>query len=223
VPYSWDVRLGHKSREEALAELDDEIDEARVARILDALGVALPLPAPEEGRLVCHYVSETGVAPDELHRHLAARLPREVLPVPVRVEALPLTPNGKVDRAALPRAPRLREAPAPTSRPPRDGIERRLAEIWAEVLRVERVGAEDDFLELGGDSLAAIQIAARAEAAGLALTAVDVFRARTVARLAEAAGTAVPPASSPAPAARAELDAASRARLAALFGSRGGG
>ncbi|MFD1692303.1 phosphopantetheine-binding protein [Azotobacter chroococcum] len=85
----------------------------------------------------------------------------------VQLEALPLTVNGKVDRKALP-APEKTEAKRHEA--PQGEVEQALAEIWAQVLRVERVGRHDNFFELGGDSILTLQIIARARKRGLRFT-----------------------------------------------------
>ncbi|MFF4815699.1 non-ribosomal peptide synthase/polyketide synthase [Kitasatospora sp. NPDC001309] len=126
-----------------------------------------------------------------LRAHLAAELPDYMLPTAfVTVPALPLTANGKVDRRRLP-APDRAPAGGAAHRAPRTDAERALAGIWAELLGVERVGLDDDFFLLGGDSILSIQVVSRARAAGLALSPRDLFRHPTVAALAAAAGTAV--------------------------------
>ena len=101
----------------------------------------------------------------ELREYLRQRVPEYMVPSAiVRLERLPLTGNGKVDRKAL---------PAPEGRPegmeyeaPRTPVEEALAEIWAQVLRVERVGTRDDFFELGGDSIWALSVGGGTEAGG---------------------------------------------------------
>ena len=113
-------------------------------------------------RLVGYVVGADGDAPDtsELRSHLKRLLPDYMVPSAfVVLEALPLTVNGKVDRKAL---------PAPEGRPaeleyvaPRTPVEEMLAQIWAEVLGVERVGIHDNFFELGGHSLMAIRVVSR--------------------------------------------------------------
>ncbi|HEU0298513.1 MAG TPA: amino acid adenylation domain-containing protein, partial [Longimicrobium sp.] len=116
--------------------------------------------APGERRLVA-YVTGREVEAETLRAHLAGRLPEHMVPAAyVRLDALPLTPNGKVDRRALPApaddafARRGYEAP--------DGeTEETLAEIWAELLGVERVGRHDHFFRLGGHSLLATRLVAR--------------------------------------------------------------
>ncbi len=144
--------------------------------------------APGERRLVGYVVPREGEEPTagELREHLRARLPEHLVPgALVVLERVPLTPNGKVDRRALP-AP---EAGARSDRhvAPRTEAERVLGGIWAEVLRVERVGVEDNFFELGGDSILSIQVVARARKAGLHLTPRQLFEHPTVAELARLA------------------------------------
>ncbi|WP_370743388.1 amino acid adenylation domain-containing protein [Streptomyces sp. LUP47B] len=121
-------------------------------------------------------------APEELRRHLAASLPDYMVPAAlVPLDAFPLTPNGKIDRKALP-APDFEAAT--TAREPRDERETALCSLYREVLGLERVGIDDDFFALGGDSIMSIQLASRARRAGLVVSAKDVFEHRTVAALA---------------------------------------
>jgi acyl-coenzyme A synthetase/AMP-(fatty) acid ligase/acyl carrier protein len=112
--------------------------------------------APGDRRLVAYVVAEE-VGPAELRAHLKGRLPEYMVPGAVVVlEALPLTPSGKVARRALP-APEY--AAAETAHvAPRTPTEEVLAGIWAEVLRLERVGVHDSFFELGGHSLLATRV-----------------------------------------------------------------
>jgi len=97
----------------------------------------------------------------ELRQFLQQRLPDYMIPSHfVVLESLPLNPNGKVNRRALPK-PKINPAELSTFVAPRTAIEEILAGIWAEILRVECVGVDDNFLELGGHSLLAAQIIAR--------------------------------------------------------------
>ena len=145
-------------------------------------------------RLAAHLVPADGrAAPSAsaLRAHLAADLPDYMLPAAfVTVPRLPLTGNGKVDRRRLP-APDWSAGADSAYRPPNTGAERVLAAVWAELLGVERVGVDDNFFMLGGDSILSIQVVSRARAAGLALSPRDLFRHPTVAALATAAGAAV--------------------------------
>jgi amino acid adenylation domain-containing protein len=125
--------------------------------------VAAREDAPGEARLVGYVVPAEGeVDIGELRAWLRARLPAHLVPEAlVALDALPLTPAGKVDRAALP-VPGGPAAAAPVA--PRTPAEEALARIWAETLRVERVGVRDDFFELGGQSILATRLLARVRA-----------------------------------------------------------
>src|SRR6185436_1161428 len=117
--------------------------------------------AAGELSLVAWFIPRRPVSPQELREHLQTRLPVSMIPsVLVEMEILPRTPNGKLDRAALP-DPEAAGAAAPGSVPPRTPVEELLAGIWASVLRVERVGAFDNFFDLGGHSLAATAVTAQ--------------------------------------------------------------
>jgi hypothetical protein len=117
---------------------------------------------PNDKRLVGYI---TGSAdPAHARTALAERLPAYMVPAAVVViEALPLTPNGKLDTRALP-AP---EYTGSGYRAPGDPVEGILAGIYAQVLGVERVGVDDSFFDLGGDSILSMQVVARARAAGV--------------------------------------------------------
>ena len=110
----------------------------------------------------------------------------------VVLERLPLTPNGKLDRRALP-APELR-GEGSSYRGPRTPAEEILCGLFAEVLGVVRVGIEDNFFALGGDSIVSIQLVSRARRAGVLLTPRAVFQHQTVEALARAVDAAAVPA-----------------------------
>src|SRR5690606_15666262 len=130
------------------------------------------------------------IAADTLTGWAAARLPAHMVPAEyVVLPRLPLTASGKLDRRALP-------APAPpsaaTGRAGRadaaaDAVERRLAELFAEVLALPAVGLDDDFFALGGESILALHLVGRARWAGLAIGAPDVYEHGTVRALAAVA------------------------------------
>jgi acyl carrier protein len=134
-------------------------------------------------RLLVAYVAGE-VAADELREHLRGRLPEHMLPgAIVRLDELPLTANGKLDRKALP-APELGPAEERYVAP-RTPVEEVLAGIWAEVLRLERVGVHDNFFELGGHSLLATRVASRIrEVFAIELPLRALFEGPTVAELA---------------------------------------
>lgn len=141
----------------------------------------------EEQRIVAYWVAKQQPAPaiSELRHFLGQNLPQYMIPATfVQLPALPLTPNGKVDRKALPAPDYVRPELDKQFIAPRTPIEAKLAQIWAEVLRVEQVGIEDNFFELGGDSILTIQIVAKANQAGLRLTAKQLFQYQNIAELA---------------------------------------
>ncbi|MER7764187.1 amino acid adenylation domain-containing protein [Streptomyces sp. NPDC097619] len=135
-------------------------------------------------RLVAHLVADRELTAGELRSHLTGSLPDHMVPaVFLTHEALPLTPSGKVDRRALP-APEADAVHLGTAyAAPRDTTEETLATIWAEVLRVDRVGVHDNFFDLGGDSILAIQVVSRARQAGLRLTSKTLFLHQSIAAL----------------------------------------
>ncbi|MFB6583975.1 amino acid adenylation domain-containing protein, partial [Streptomyces sp. NPDC056402] len=146
---------------------------------------------PGDKRLVAYLVPVDGtdVDVDGLRAHARTALPDYMVPSAfVVMDELPLTINGKLDRRALP-VPDYTTTTT-TSREPVTEQERILASLFADVLGLERVGVEDSFFELGGDSISSIQLVARARAAGLVVSARDVFRCRTVAELAVVAESA---------------------------------
>ncbi|MCO6714078.1 amino acid adenylation domain-containing protein, partial [Streptomyces sp. CHB19.2] len=161
---------------------------------------------PGARRLVAYLVAEPGRAldPRALRAHAASGLPEFMVPAAfVVLDALPLTANGKLDRRALP-------APAPAAadrgdRPrtaPRTATERTLAAIWSEVLHAGEVGADDDFFDLGGDSVLALQVVTRLRAAtSVALPWRALFERPVLAELAATADAAAEGSEAPAPAA----------------------
>ncbi|MGW5134444.1 amino acid adenylation domain-containing protein [Streptomyces sp. NPDC004135] len=164
---------------------------------------------PGELRLVAYVVprpgrdAPTGTA---LRRFLARSLPAALVPSGfVAVPALPVNSSGKVDRGALP-PPVV--APQTAYSPPETPVQRMLADVCAAVLGTERVGVDDDFFDLGGDSLTSVRLVAEARSAGLEVTPKDVFARPTVRSLAEAARPLAPPATrthAPAPRSRYPL------------------
>ena len=181
------------------AEIEAAI--ARLEGVRDAVVVAR-----EEGGerfLVAYVVAAPGAAPGlaaRLRPLLAAALPDAMVPALfVDLPALPVTPNGKVDRQALP-APRRQDAE--TGAAPRNPVEEVLAGLWAELLRQDRVGVQDNFFDLGGHSLLATQLVSRVRTAfGVELSVRQLFENPTLERLAtvvaaqdasSSAGVAIP-------------------------------
>ena len=115
-------------------------------------------------RLVAYYIAHpgSGVRADEIRRFIESKLPERIAPaILIELTEFPLTPNGKVDRSRLPKG-----ASAPTDEhrgyaAPRTPLEQYVADIWKEVLGVERIGLEDNFFTLGGHSLLVIRAIGR--------------------------------------------------------------
>ncbi|MEV7551149.1 non-ribosomal peptide synthase/polyketide synthase [Amycolatopsis sp. NPDC089917] len=138
---------------------------------------------PRVKQLVAYVVSTVDRA--ELRRFAAGTLPEYMVPAAfVTLDALPKLSNGKLDRKALP-APDYAELAG--GRAPETASEKALCALFAEVLDVPELGADDDFFALGGDSIVAMRLVGRARAAGLKITPHEVFARRTVAALAEVA------------------------------------
>jgi amino acid adenylation domain-containing protein len=176
---------------EAALSLHPEVREAAV--------VVREVSGPGDRRLVGYFVPRRGSAAEagdalagELRAFLSGRLPEYMVPwALVPLDAFPLTPSGKLDRRNLP-APeavrRLGAEPAPLRGP----VEEVLAGIWAEVLGVERVGADDNFFELGGHSLLATRVMSRLRSAfDIAMPLRALFEASTLADLAAQVETAL--------------------------------
>ena len=158
------MRLGQKTRDEALAELDDDLDETRVQQIMAQIGYTEPRQGDETSinRLAAYYVSERPLTAAELRAHLAKWLPDYMLPTYcVRLDKLPLTSNGKIDRQALPTYCYENIQGTHDSVGPRTETEKALAVIWSELLYVGNIGVNDDFFDLGGQSLVAIKAVSR--------------------------------------------------------------
>ena len=143
---------------------------------------------PAGTRLVAFYVADPGrsAAAGELRSFLQTMLTETVLPAAfVPLPALPLTPNGKIDRAAL-REMEETPAAAPAHRAPRTEVEGLLADLWAQLLRRESVSMGDNFFDLGGHSLVAMQLIARIRGVfDVELSINDFLDAPTLAGLAE--------------------------------------
>ena len=126
----------------------------------------------------------------DLRKFLRERLPHYMLPTSfVILEEFPITPTGKVDRLALQalKKPKLKRGQDYV--PPRNVTERVLVEIWSELLGVEHVGIDDDFFELGGDSILSIQVVARANQAGIRFRPAQLFEYKTISEIAAVAGS----------------------------------
>ncbi|WP_100520561.1 non-ribosomal peptide synthetase [Mycobacteroides abscessus] len=139
---------------------------------------------PGDKRLVGYIMGTAD--PVEARNALAERLPAYMVPAAVVVlDALPLTVNGKLDKRALP-APEYRSV-GTDYRAPSGPVEKVLADIYAQVLGVDRVGVDESFFDLGGDSILSMQVVSRARAAGVHCRPRDIFVEQTVSGVAAVA------------------------------------
>lgn len=124
---------------------------------------------------------------DELRDRLREKLPEYMVPSAfVILDALPLTPNGKVDRRALPVPDNLRPELASTYQPPQSQIEQEIAKVWQTVLHLEKVGVNDNFFDLGGNSLLMVQVTNKLQAIFQRnLSVVAMFQHPTISSLAQ--------------------------------------
>ncbi|HYW09021.1 MAG TPA: amino acid adenylation domain-containing protein, partial [Longimicrobium sp.] len=172
-----------------LREIEAQLREH--AHVREAVVIARE-DSPGDQRLVAYYVAADGVAEiDALRTHLGGRLPEYMVPAAyVRLDSLPLTPTGKLHRRALP-APSGDAFARGGYEAPAGDTEVALAEIWSDVLGVERVGRNDSFFELGGHSLLAIRVISRVrQVLGVEAALGDVFARPTLADFARELETA---------------------------------
>ncbi|WP_420643163.1 amino acid adenylation domain-containing protein [Candidatus Leptofilum sp.] len=142
--------------------------------------------AAGEKRLVAYLVLDPAqpLTVTELRHYLQPKLPVYMIPaVFVMLDAFPLTTNGKIDRHALPEPDEARVDLERPYTPPRTPNEETLANIWGRVLNVPRVGIDDNYFELGGDSIRSVQILSQAKQAGLNFSVEQLFDLQTIAQL----------------------------------------
>jgi amino acid adenylation domain-containing protein/non-ribosomal peptide synthase protein (TIGR01720 family) len=140
---------------------------------------------PQGVRRLVAYVVGDALDPTHLRAHLNVSLPDYMIPAAfVFVDVLPLTANGKLNIRALPEPPSESGQALDTHDAPRNEFERTLHEIWSEILGIDRIGIHQDFYALGGESLLALRMVAKATEAGLSLRLRDLFEHRTIAALA---------------------------------------
>ncbi|MFC7896907.1 amino acid adenylation domain-containing protein [Streptomyces sp. NPDC057381] len=157
-------RLDHQVKLRGLRIEPGEI-EAALTTHQDVERCVVLLRGEEADRRLIAYLTTEGPLPPsvgELRRHLLDRVPDHMVPSAfVLMDELPLQPSGKLDRAALPDPAAVRPELSGAYTEPADPLERVLAGIWAEVLELDRVGATDDFFDLGGHSLLVTQVVSR--------------------------------------------------------------
>ena len=175
-------------RTRALRRRIESLSDAQRQALADALGRAGEYRPLE--RLVGFVVLDGASAPNDeaLRSFLGERLPDYAIPSRfVALERLPRTAAGKLDRKALAQVPGTELGAHPANRgptPPRTELEAKLAAIWKDVLKVNDVGVDDDFFEIGGDSLLSIRVIARAGREGIRISPERFFERATIAHMA---------------------------------------
>ena len=202
LPYSWDVRMGHKTRSQALDELDDRIDTNHVHRTLQVIDYEPKSSRRESNdvqQLTAFYVTagtndDIADIPAAELRDLAARtLPAQLVPSRfVRLEELPLLPSGKLDESALPwDGGSSADGDTDQHVEPSGPVESFLAEVWEHELGLQgtrQVGGSSDFFALGGTSLGAMEVMVRlCQEFDIDLPLESPFKHRTLRELARVA------------------------------------
>ncbi len=185
LPYSWDVRLGHKTRQDVLDELNDEIDEEDVNSHLEEIGYWPKIN--EAGGSVLHawFTGSDQLDLRALTDWLGERLPEYMLPRRFdHLDSMPLNAHGKVDRRALENLKSRRPKTA-SSEPPQTPTETLVAGLWKQYTEVGEVCRQDNFFQLGGDSLSAIRCAMELRRKGFETEPADLFRVPELAAFAE--------------------------------------
>ncbi len=175
------------------------VERGEIERVLQShseVREAVVVAQQHEGgaRLIAYFTDRHGYVPEAqaLSSFLHDRLPGYMVPAAfVHLAALPHTPNGKLDLNALPDPDRLVAASAAYVAP-RNELEAALADICQQVLKRERIGVQDNFFQIGGDSILSLQIVSRANQQGIRLSAKQIFESETIERMAQVATRGVP-------------------------------
>ncbi|UZD23485.1 amino acid adenylation domain-containing protein [Algoriphagus halophytocola] len=156
-PYSWDVRVGHKKREETIHELNDHLSIAEIKNLMQEIGYD---PRENSQELRAYFKANQSVQIDQIVSHLRSHLPTTMIPSYFQqVDSFPLSPNGKVDKKALVKERvKLSKSDTEVVQKPKNKIEQLIHDTYSAVLKLEAIDVTDSFISLGGNSLAAIRI-----------------------------------------------------------------
>ena len=187
-PYSWDVRLGHKNRESALVELDDQIDVQDVTKMLNEIGYSsdtVDNSGQNKELLVAFYCAENEINEDSLRTLLSDHLPTGLIPSRfIPVNTIPITNSGKRDHRALQQLA-LKHVTSDNHTQATSPIEKVLYECWKQAFGFSDFGVDSSFFHIGGDSLTAISIASIAETQGILIAPHMLITHPTIASLAD--------------------------------------
>jgi amino acid adenylation domain-containing protein len=199
---SWEKRLGHLSLENVAEDLRCRATENAYKRFAHRIGYRLESSVTKDEPYLCAYiVTQKEFTAAEIREYLSGTLPGYMIPAYIiPLPAIPLTPVGKVDRKALPPPDRSRSRLKSSYAAPRGSLEKTIARVWQEILKTDKVGLNDNFFDLGGDSLDIIQVSARLkQELSRDIPVVTIFTFPTVGRLAQNLGEDGPGAAAPPP------------------------
>ncbi|WP_264770041.1 condensation domain-containing protein, partial [Coxiella burnetii] len=146
---------------------------------------------PTSHYLAAYYVSKYPLDVNYLRSELSKHVPQYMIPTAfVHMPSLPLSPSGKLNRKALPDPDFHKHTEAYVA--PRNEIETQLAQLWQEVLDIKRIGINDNFFKIGGDSIKAIQLIHKANQLGIHLQTGNLFQQPTIANLAKSVTPSAP-------------------------------
>jgi amino acid adenylation domain-containing protein len=184
---SWDRRLGLTTLKDLKEDLNIHLTESQHVEFLEKLGYQEKSSIEAHREYLCAYfVSDRDLDIPQLREYLIARLPGYMIPAYfIRLQQMPLTPNGKIDRRELPMPDGFRPQQGETYIAPKTDMEKIVAEIWKEVLKVDMPGAADNFFDIGGNSLDIIMVSSKLkENLDLEIPVVTLFSYPTIEGLA---------------------------------------
>jgi acyl-CoA synthetase (AMP-forming)/AMP-acid ligase II len=188
---SWEKRLGHLGLENVKEDLTCKVTPKGFENFAKRIDYKKSKPAATNDKYLCAYfVSEETPPVSLLKEFLADRLPDYMVPTHfMQLDRIPLTPTGKVNKKSLPE-PKMEQArSSATYAEPKAGLEKEIAAIWRTALKLDKVGANDNFFDLGGNSLNVIQVSSKLkELVEQDVPVVAIFTYPTVHTLAENLG-----------------------------------
>lgn len=185
---SWEKRLGHITLENHKEDLQCTITQKGYENFLKRIGYPKEEVFKKKDKYLCAYfVSDQELAVSDLREHLLKEIPDYMVPsYLVQLDEIPLTSNGKVDKKALPEPERFRQKLGATYVAPESDIEIKIAQLWGEILKLDKVGTQDSFFDLGGNSLDIIQVSSQLkDEFGLDISVVTMFTYPTIRTLSD--------------------------------------
>ncbi len=187
-PTSWERRLVHLTLKNVKEDLDCRVTRKGYENFTKRIRYELERQVKKEDKLLCAYFvsnkSRSGeeLSTPELRNYLSQQLPQYMIPnYFLQLEQIPLTANGKVNRKSLPQPQISRAQSGATFVAPQTGMEKQIAGFWKDVLNLDRVGINDNFFDLGGNSLNIIEVNSKLqEAIGRDIPIVTMFTYPTI-------------------------------------------